>query len=261
MAQSSTTAPIPTLTDGMVVLRPLADDDVDAITRGCQDAEIMRWTTVPNPYLPEHAEYFVREHGPGPQWWQAPTWAITVGGGPWCGTMGLRLDGDAGADVGFMVAPDARNRGLATRSLRLACRWGFAAEGLQVIRWSACVGNDASRSVARNVGFHVHDAVMRKALVHRGERVDAWYGDLLPADVAEAPRRPSWQQQDLTPREREVLNLLATGSTNREIASDLGITENTVKNHVRSILEKLPARSRMEAVVIGVQQGLTRLPT
>jgi len=258
--QAGVSTLIPTLTDGMVVLRPLTQDDVPEITQGCQDEAIARWTTVPQPYLTEHAQAFVTEHGPGPNWWQTPTWAITVGGGPWCGTIDLRLDGQGGAEVGFMVAPGSRNRGLATRSLRLTCRWGFAAQDLQVIRWWARVGNDASRSVARSVGFHVHDEILRRALVHRGERVDAWYGDMLPVDAADTPRRPTWQQQDLTAREREVLNHLATGRTNREIAIELGITENTVKNHVRSILEKLPARSRIEAVVIGVQQGLTHLP-
>ncbi len=42
---------------------------------------------------------------------------------------------------------------------------------------------------------------------------------------------------------------------------ELGISENTVKNHVRSILEKLQAKSRAEAVVVGLAQGLTSLPT
>lgn len=259
--QSSSPSLVPTLTDGTVVLRPLDPDDREAITAGCQDDDIIRWTTVPYPYLPMHAEEFITERGPGPRWWDTPTWAITVGGGPWCGTIDLRPDGAAGADVGFLVAAAARNRGLASRSLRLTCRWGFAALNLEVIRWCAQVGNDASRSVARNAGFRVHESALRRALLHRGVRVDAWYADLLPVEVADAPRRPTWQQQDLTPREREVLNHLAEGQTNREIATTLGITENTVKNHVRAILEKLPARSRMEAVVVGVQQGLTQLPT
>ena len=258
--QAGVSTIVPTLTDGMVVLRPLTKDDVPAIAEGCQDEAIARWTTVPQPYRTEHAQSFVDERAPGPDWWQAPTWAITVGGGPWAGTIDLRLDGAGGAEVGYLVAPASRNRGLATRALRLTCRWGFAAQELQVIRWWAQVGNATSRSVARTVGFRVHDEVLRLALVHRGVRVDAWYGDLLPADVADAPRRPTWQQQDLTAREREVLNHLAAGRSNREIAIECGITENTVKNHVRSILEKLPARSRIEAVVIGVQQGLTHLP-
>ena len=63
----------------------------------------------------------------------------------------------------------------------------------------------------------------------------------------------------MSKREREVLHAMATGLSNRDIAESLNISENTVKNHVRSILEKLPAKSRMEAVVKGVQEGITRL--
>ena len=52
----------------------------------------------------------------------------------------------------------------------------------------------------------------------------------------------------LTERELEVLRLVATGKNNREIAKDLFISENTVKNHVRKIMGKLGARSRVHAV-------------
>ena len=60
----------------------------------------------------------------------------------------------------------------------------------------------------------------------------------------------------LTDRELEVLKLVATGMSNREIAGDLYISENTVKNHVRNILEKLHLHSRMEAVVYAVREKL-----
>lgn len=60
----------------------------------------------------------------------------------------------------------------------------------------------------------------------------------------------------LTDREVEVLRLVARGMVNREIADTLGIAENTVKNHVRSILEKLHLHSRVEAAVYAHQQRL-----
>ena len=56
--------------------------------------------------------------------------------------------------------------------------------------------------------------------------------------------------------ELEVLKLVAQGMSNREIADDLYISENTVKNHVRNILEKLHLHSRMEAVVYAVREKL-----
>jgi DNA-binding NarL/FixJ family response regulator len=64
----------------------------------------------------------------------------------------------------------------------------------------------------------------------------------------------------LTERELEVLRLVATGSNNREIGRRLFISENTVKNHVRNILEKLQLHSRMEAVMYAVREKLLDLP-
>ncbi|WP_370379729.1 response regulator [Catenulispora sp. GAS73] len=77
--------------------------------------------------------------------------------------------------------------------------------------------------------------------------------DAAPAadPVAPAPK--------LTDREMEVLKLVATGRNNREIAKELFITENTVKNHVRNILEKLNLHSRMEAVVYAVREKLLEI--
>jgi DNA-binding NarL/FixJ family response regulator len=60
----------------------------------------------------------------------------------------------------------------------------------------------------------------------------------------------------LTDRETEVLRLVAKGMSNKEIAADLVIAENTVKNHVRNILEKLQLRSRMEAALYAVREKL-----
>ena len=63
----------------------------------------------------------------------------------------------------------------------------------------------------------------------------------------------------LTERELEVLKLVARGLNNRDIAKELFISENTVKNHVRNILEKLQLHSRMEAVVYAVREKLLEI--
>jgi NarL family two-component system response regulator YdfI len=65
--------------------------------------------------------------------------------------------------------------------------------------------------------------------------------------------------EPLTPREREVLRLLASGLANKEIAAKLKISEHTAKFHVASILGKLGAASRAEAVSIGMRNGLILL--
>jgi len=62
--------------------------------------------------------------------------------------------------------------------------------------------------------------------------------------------------ESLTPREAEVLRLLAEGLGNKEIASRLGISEHTVKFHVASVMGKLGAGTRTEAVTLGIRRGL-----
>jgi len=61
---------------------------------------------------------------------------------------------------------------------------------------------------------------------------------------------------DLTPREREILSHLAEGQSNKMIARNLGISDGTVKLHVKAILRKLDVHSRVEAAVLAVEQGL-----
>ena len=71
-----------------------------------------------------------------------------------------------------------------------------------------------------------------------------------------ADERQQFPAPQLTVRELEVLKLVAKGMSNREIADELYISENTVKNHVRNILEKLHLHSRMEAVIYAVREKL-----
>lgn len=73
------------------------------------------------------------------------------------------------------------------------------------------------------------------------------------------PQPASDDVQELTPRESEVLQLLAGGLSNKEIAARLAISEHTVKFHVNAVLAKLDADSRTEAVVRGVRLGLVIL--
>lgn len=80
---------------------------------------------------------------------------------------------------------------------------------------------------------------------------DALFQDVPEPQGAEIPADAA-----LTPREIEVLQLLATGLGNKAIARQLNISEHTVKFHIRSIFSKLNASSRTEAVTLGMRQGL-----
>ena len=86
-------------------------------------------------------------------------------------------------------------------------------------------------------------------------------GKLLTEFATRAKRDDEERAQEvpaprLTEREMQVLKLVARGMNNRDIAKELFISENTVKNHVRNILEKLQIHSRMEAVMIAVRENL-----
>jgi two-component system NarL family response regulator len=76
------------------------------------------------------------------------------------------------------------------------------------------------------------------------------------AMARQAAERDQFPTPVLTARELEVLKLVARGLSNRQVAEKLFISENTVKNHVRNILEKLHLHSRMEAVMYAVRQRL-----
>ena len=67
--------------------------------------------------------------------------------------------------------------------------------------------------------------------------------------------------EDLSEREREILGFLARGMTNKVIAAELFLSVNTIRNHVQSVLAKLGAHSKLEAVSTAVREGIIDYPT
>jgi len=98
----------------------------------------------------------------------------------------------------------------------------------------------------------VHTEVLRAIrTVHSGKR-------LMPAEVAERLSE-YFPQMALTPREVEVLRLVAKGMANKEIAHQLGTASGTIKMHIQNILAKLDASDRTHAVTIALERGILHL--
>jgi DNA-binding NarL/FixJ family response regulator len=90
---------------------------------------------------------------------------------------------------------------------------------------------------------------------------DALHPSITRAVIEEFARRPlrtdlAGKLEDLTAREREVLELLARGLSNAEIAARFVVSEGTVKTHVASVLRKLGLRDRVQAVIYAYESGL-----
>jgi len=116
---------------------------------------------------------------------------------------------------------------------------------------------DIHRALEAGAQGYVIKGMPYQTLVEALQRVHKG-GRFLPPPVARAlaSRMPD---SDLSAREQEVLSFLASGKSNKEIASQLGITEATVKCHVSAILLRLHVNDRTEAVVTALQRGLVHL--
>ena len=102
-------------------------------------------------------------------------------------------------------------------------------------------------------GYLLKDTSLREMVeairtVHGGKR---YFSREIASRLAERMMR-----SNLTAREIEILKMLSKGPTNKQIGRALGISENTVKNHVNSIIEKLEVSDRTEAATIAIQRGI-----
>ncbi|MGW4563660.1 GNAT family N-acetyltransferase [Streptomyces sp. NPDC004561] len=172
-----------TLTTDRLVLRTVGPDDTEAVYTAAQDPDIQRWTTIPSPYLPEHALGFTQEMVPD-GWSQGSmfTFGIFLTDSDLAGMLSLTIRAPAVAEVGFWAAKQHRGRGYVTEATLTACRWIFTALGVDRVEWRAEVGNLASRAVAEHAGFTV-EGTLRSALNNKGVRRDCWIGSLLPSDL------------------------------------------------------------------------------
>ncbi|WP_078618546.1 MULTISPECIES: GNAT family N-acetyltransferase [unclassified Streptomyces] len=179
-----------TLTTERLVLRPVDPGDADAVYEAAQDPDIQRWTTIPSPYLREHAESFTG--GLAPDGWADGsmfTFGVFLPSGELVGMVSQTMRAPGTAEVGFWAAKEHRGRGYLTEATLAACRWAFLSLSVDRVEWRAEVGNTASRTVARKAGF-IHEGTQRAALTNRGVRRDCWQASLLPSDLGLPSKTP-----------------------------------------------------------------------
>jgi RimJ/RimL family protein N-acetyltransferase len=184
----SVAPPSPPLSDGIVVLRPWQERDVEAIMSACRDDEIAWWLDqIPQPYGDADARTYVAMTRRG---WKDGThaaFAVTdAETSEVLGSVGVQwLDQDEGvAEVGYWVCREARGRGVATRATRLVTHWVLATCGMKRIQLRADSRNVASQRVAEAAGFR-REGVLRSVHFNprQGRRVDFVMYSLLPDEL------------------------------------------------------------------------------
>jgi len=176
--------PDPPLGEGAIGLRPWQEADLGVIAALCRNPDVARFTRVPDPYTDADARAWMDGLPGRLADGEAVRLAIVAGGGEPVGSIGLRidpLDRDI-AEAGYMVAPAARGRGVATAALRLASRWGLRDLGVARVQLSTHIDNPASQRVAERAGFR-REGVLRSWEELRGRRVDLVMFSLVAADL------------------------------------------------------------------------------
>ncbi|MFE9835106.1 GNAT family N-acetyltransferase [Streptomyces sp. NPDC005551] len=172
-----------TLTTRRLLLRAVGPHDTDPVYAAVQDADIQRWTTIPSPYLREHAEAFVAQISPD-GWTHGSmfTFGVFLPAGDLAGMLSLTVRSPGVAEVGFWTAKEHRGNGYITEAVLAASRWAFTQGSVDRVEWRAEVGNAGSRAVAERAGFTV-EGTLRSAINNKGVRRDCWVASLLPSDL------------------------------------------------------------------------------
>jgi RimJ/RimL family protein N-acetyltransferase len=170
--------PDPSLTDGVVSLRAPDERDLADIERGTRDPEVVRWI---GPHRVSGAEVLERNR----QRWAegtGATFAVVDESDRCVGHIWVNLADARRGSVGYWLLPEARGRGLATRSVRLLSRWGFDQLGLARLQILTEPMNTASLRVAERCGYR-REGVLRSYAEIDGRAIDFVVFSLLPGDL------------------------------------------------------------------------------
>lgn len=187
-----------TLTSERLLLRSVGPHDTDAVYDACQDPDIQRWTTIPSPYLREHAAGFTEQMVPD-GWADSSTFTFGVflpTSGDLVGMIGITMRSLGVGEIGFWATKEHRGNGYTTEAAVTTSRWVFTDTTIDRVEWRAEVGNTGSRAVAERAGFSI-EGVLRSGINNKGVRRDCWVGSLLPSDLglpSTAPYLPAPQR-------------------------------------------------------------------
>jgi len=166
--------PQPTLTDGVVTLRPWRPDDAGPVHGACQDPEIARFVPIPQPYTPDDGRRFVthvaEESITGPS---AHFAIVDPSTDALFGAMSRHGPDGHRAAFGYWLAREARGRGIATRALRLLVDWTVATTDAIRLELYTDVANDRSGRVALRAGFESEGIRRAWDLDREGRPIDA----------------------------------------------------------------------------------------
>ena len=180
--------PDPPLRDGPVLLRLARPDDVPAIVQVYADPTVRHWMLWDDD-VPDEAEALANIARSETAWAEGTHAVFRIADAATDGVVGgvnLQLLPYGVAELSYFLRSDARGRGLASRSVRLVCGWGFGVVGLQRIFLRCHPGNTASIALAERCGFTREGLERSSAAFVDGTRFDSWVYSLLASDVGAA---------------------------------------------------------------------------
>ena len=168
-----------------VGLEPLGREHLPAVEDLLRDPDVLRFTRVPEPPPPDFAETWLRLYEQGRRDGIREGFALVGDDGDFLGlALVPRIESEARtAELGYVVAPSARGRGVATTALRLLTEWAFAELGALRLELQIAVANGASKRVAERNGYRL-EGVLRSLHIKQGVREDTELWSRLPSDPA-----------------------------------------------------------------------------
>jgi RimJ/RimL family protein N-acetyltransferase len=171
------------ITDGEIRLEPLGEEHLEDLASLGHDPLVRRHTRVPDPWPDGFEREWLDAIRRGREQGTRESFAIVDRAGVFAGLVGLvsiETDEEQG-EIGYIVAPDARGRGLATRALRLMSDHAFGHHRLQRLQLVITTDNEPSMRVAERCGYH-REGVARSLYLKPGRRADMVVYARLPTD-------------------------------------------------------------------------------